>query len=304
MHSHSHVHRRAPIGGEAPGRAFGRRSDPAMFRVLPPGAVPTPMYRVSEYTYEIDFLTNHNSADLEGQVAFLSSTNDNLFFQMTKSPITEYCVERLAAAGGSGGEAGFADYVSCNGPEADPRNDPADPICICNVFPDRMIGLQPSSEMDSACGAVQWASDGSHSSPPCNCTGATGVISKWSTPNRSDYYVGAMPTWLPYFYYQTPAAAYPGAVRFGANYATPRKGECLQDATVGDGGCTWLRAPAARVVWGADLLQRGWNRTAVQHWPLHRYGPNTSRQILTNLPVFKAAFAGLGQLLSPRCCGC
>jgi hypothetical protein len=33
----------------------------------------TRMYRVSEFTYEVDFLANHNSASSEGQVAFLSN---------------------------------------------------------------------------------------------------------------------------------------------------------------------------------------------------------------------------------------
>lgn len=138
------------------------------------------------------------------QVAFLSSTNDNLFFQMAKSPVTAYCVDRTPVP--SGTNEGFAEYVSCNGPEADPRNDPANPICICDVFPDRMIALQSSSEMTAACGEVQWAKDGSHSSPPCNCTGANGVSSKWSTPNISDWFVGRMNSWLPYFYYQTPVS--------------------------------------------------------------------------------------------------
>eukprot|EP00038_Savillea_parva_P028707 m.66612 g.66612 ORF g.66612 m.66612 type:complete len:300 (+) comp8371_c0_seq2:191-1090(+) len=280
------------------------QSDPERFEVLAPSVIPTPIYRVSEYTYDVDFLTNHNSADLEGQVAFLTSTNDNLFFQMSKSPVAVYCVQRLPAPNAPSDNDGFADYVSCNGPEANPRNQPADPICICNVFPDRMIGLENATEMNAACGKVQWASDGTHDSPPCNCTGADGVRSKWSTPNASDYYVGAMPTWLPYFYFQTPAETYPGAVRFGINYATPKKGECSQDAPVGQGGCTWRRDAAATVIWGNDLLNRGWNRTAVNHWPLRMHGPNTTQQILSNLPVFKAALKGVTSLMTHRCCGC
>jgi hypothetical protein len=44
------------------------RSDPEMLRVHSNTTVPTTMYRVSEYTYNVDFLTNHNSADLVGQV--------------------------------------------------------------------------------------------------------------------------------------------------------------------------------------------------------------------------------------------
>jgi hypothetical protein len=153
------------------------------------------------------------------QVAFLSSTNDNLFFQLNKSPVAAYCVERTPIP--SGNNEGFAEYVSCNGPEANPRNDPGDPICICNVFPDRMIALQTAAEMNQACGPVQWASDGSHSSPPCNCTGADGVVSKWSTPNTSDYFVSAMPAWLPYFYFQTPVRCIPSTYPYRTTCAPP-----------------------------------------------------------------------------------
>ena len=50
----------------------------------------TTMYRVSEYINQVDFLDNHNSADFSGQVAFLTSTNDNLFFKLETWPVTEY----------------------------------------------------------------------------------------------------------------------------------------------------------------------------------------------------------------------
>ena len=194
------------------------------------------MYRVSEYTYEIDFLENHNSASRQGQTAFLTSTNDNLFFQLSKSPVTLYCVEHELVEG----ESGYAPYVSCNGqsrralpvrliwthctknkntpafvkptlicipnlgPEADPRNQPADPICICDVYADRMIALQPAAEMDAACGIGIHRPDGTHSNPDCNCTGVgpsnPSTPSKWNVPVASATHIGMMPTWLPYVY--------------------------------------------------------------------------------------------------------
>lgn len=38
-----------------------------------------PSFWGSEYTQEVDFLPNHDSADAVGQAAFLTNTNDNLF---------------------------------------------------------------------------------------------------------------------------------------------------------------------------------------------------------------------------------
>jgi hypothetical protein len=122
-----------------------------------------------------------------GQCAFLTSTNDNLFFQLAKSPVTRYCVEHEDTS-----STGFAPYISCNGPEAKPRNDPADPICICDVYADRMIALQSKTEMDGACGPGVMHSDGTHTNPDCNCTGV-GVgasPSKWAVPTTSYTHIG------------------------------------------------------------------------------------------------------------------
>jgi hypothetical protein len=66
-------------------------SDPVRFRTAGGGTTFIPMYRVSEYTIEIDLLDNHNSASRQGQAAFLTSTNDNDFFKLAAAPITE-CV--------------------------------------------------------------------------------------------------------------------------------------------------------------------------------------------------------------------
>jgi hypothetical protein len=104
----------------------------------------TRMYRVSELTYEIDFLSNHNAADLRGSVAFLSSGSPDGAPAFSKVPVTEYCVEHL--------DSPWAPYVSCNGPEAGNRSTPMDPICICDVYADRMIALESMSTMDYSCG--------------------------------------------------------------------------------------------------------------------------------------------------------
>ena len=112
------------------------------------------MYRVSELTYAVDFLANHDSADLEGQVGFLSSGAADGTPEFAKLPVTEYCVEHV--------DRPFAPYISCNGPEASPRNTPADPTCMCDVYPDRMIALETKATMDRACGPTVELPDGTH----------------------------------------------------------------------------------------------------------------------------------------------
>jgi hypothetical protein len=271
----------------------------------------TTMYRVSEYTYDIDYLRNHDSADLAGSAGFLTSTNDNLFFQLALAPVTQYCVQHVAVSpsAAAGRIAGFAPYTSCNGPEAAPRTHPRDPLCICDVFPDRLIAQQSADQMAAECGAVTWnTTDSTHDSPPCVCANDTAGAnaSKWAVPAAARRFVGAMPVYAPYFYYQYPLSEYPRSTLFGRNYATPKPGACAEGEPIGGGatGCTWRRAPTARIVWGSELLRRGWNNTAVDHWPLHRYGPNQSAQLAHNLPIFAGAFDALQGRLTPRCCGC
>jgi hypothetical protein len=81
----------------------------------------TRVYRVSELIYEVDFLANHDSADLQGQTAFLSSGSADGTPAFARLPVTEYCVEHV--------DRPFAPYISCNGPEASPRRRPTPRAC-------------------------------------------------------------------------------------------------------------------------------------------------------------------------------
>ena len=115
----------------------------------------------------------------------------------------------------------------------------------------------------------------------------------WIEPADSDRYVGQQPVFLPYFYYQAAKAVYPGTQRFGSWYSTPKAGECKGGSALGKDGCTWRMMPRARVVWGADLLSRGWNATYVHHWPLHEFGYNTTAQCLHNAPIMNESYAAM-----------
>ena len=91
-------------------------AEPSAIDGAPPGARSkfTRMYRVSELTYAVDFLANHDSADLEGQIAFLSSGAPDGRPEFSRLPVTEYCVEHL--------DRPFAEYISCwPDRDSDPR---------------------------------------------------------------------------------------------------------------------------------------------------------------------------------------
>ena len=164
---------RARVAGLQAGMEYMLRvsgSDPVRFRTSHPSTAFAELYRVSEYTTEVDFLDNHNSASKEAQIGFLTSTNDNDFFKLAASPVTLYCVEHVNVT-----QVGrFAPYVSCNGPEARPRNDPKDPVCICDVYADRLIAQQPATQMNADCGAPTFNKDGTHSDPTCYCPSPDG----------------------------------------------------------------------------------------------------------------------------------
>ncbi|EDQ84574.1 uncharacterized protein MONBRDRAFT_30128, partial [Monosiga brevicollis MX1] len=200
-------------------------------RTAAPGVTFLSVYRVSEYTTEVDYLANHNSAGLAAQAAFLTNTNSALFFNVSLNPpVTEYCVARQA-------DLDFAPYVSCNGPEAEPRNQPEDPMCICDVWADRMIALQTSTDFQQ-CDPITWGPNHTHDDPACYCFNGTSR-SKWNMEPASQAGLGRSDVFLPFFYYQG----------FGQ---LPEK---QPDK------CSWSTMPGARIVYGNTLLDLGWNAT-------------------------------------------
>ena len=150
------------------------------------------IYRVSEYNDNVDFLPNHDSADLRGQAAFLTNTNSDMFFSFNTSSISRYCVEYAPSDDGG---SGFAPYVSCNGPEGRPfGNIPESPICMCDVHYDRMIAHEKASTLAQAC-----PSPYNYSSGTGGCVCGTG----WPNGNRttvaSARFIGHDPLYLPYY---------------------------------------------------------------------------------------------------------
>ena len=149
------------------------------------------VYRVSEYNDNVDFLPNHDGADIRGQASFLTNTNSEMFFSLNTSSISRYCVEYTP----SSGPGGFAPYVSCNGPEGRPYgNTPEDPICICDAHYDRMIAHENASTLAKACHASY-----NYSSGAGGCVCGDGWPNASRTTAASAQFIGHDPLYLPHY---------------------------------------------------------------------------------------------------------
>ena len=111
-------------------------------------------------------------------------------------------------------------------------------------------------------------------------------------------HVGRAPVYLPYVGNELkPTRHYPASILGGYNYHFPRGGECAEGAGLGTDGCTWRRLPAARLLYGCDLLVSGWNRTFVADTPTDQ------RHTLANVAAFARAARALDALVQPTPCG-
>mmetsp|Transcript_6448 Transcript_6448/g.11882 ORF Transcript_6448/g.11882 Transcript_6448/m.11882 type:complete len:432 (+) Transcript_6448:723-2018(+) len=219
---------------------------------------------------------------------------------LTRSPITEYCIEstpvphRLRVDGWASSD-GWAQYASCNSDETDPfGNQPRNPMCMCWVWDDRMLSMEPKSRIDKQCGGatIPFVDE-----LQCNCS--SNPERRWSIDGTpSELYVGKADLYLPYSYYWTPREHYPQKEKTGSNLSTPKKGKCGEKESLGTDGCTWKRHEVARILWWDWLIEAGWNATYVPDTPGHT---NHTRG---NIAAFKKAVDSLEKHMTPRCCGC
>jgi hypothetical protein len=222
--------------------------------------------RESEFTYEVDYLMNHNSGDVSGDVAFLTMTQGDpsqkgfLNVTLRNATFSIFCVDMLAVqvpdTFTTGGNSSFADYLSCN----DNKN-ASDPLCICDNEIDRVLG---GLDINKGCSRANGSACGMHNFGDdciCNCTK--------SSLQYSNKYTGMMP-----FIGRPGQSLTDGSGQSLANlgrwYSHPKATECREDEEVGsqraDGTeCTWKRRPAARVIRGWEVLDAGWNITSLGH---------------------------------------
>lgn len=232
--------------------------------------------RQSEFTYDVDYLMNHNSGDLGGDTAFIVSSSQDPdqpgFLNVTfrKSVFTLYCLEVLQVivpdTVTTDGDDRFADYLSCND-----NGNATDPQCMCDNYIDR--SLSKAKDQTKFCHS---SSGGpcTHAFRDCHCT-CTDASLKASTQ-----YIGMMPV----YYNQSELLGY--------WYSTPKDAECQETEIVGtvraDGtSCTWKRHPEARVVRGGDALDfGGWNATSSRHG----FGKLDAVQVHQNVQVLRNLF--------------
>eukprot|EP01051_Picozoa_sp_SAG22_P009559 SAG22_NODE_804_length_7097_cov_173.117176_4_plen_453_part_00 len=258
-----------------------------------------------------DFLANHNSGDLDGDVAFLShsgGTGTSNFFDFMTSPRVRYCVEIAKVDLSSVGRTSsyppflkqnetFSDYASCNGfgrGGAPYAPGPPDPLewqnysCLCDNHIDRTFAHQTKAQLCGFCGDC--GGEGGFGMT-CNCSESSLAASR--------QHVGFMPFVLPIpNMWGPPPPPTPGPpikpMGYGGWYHFPSGGKCPDDGTpVGTDGCTWRRAPRAHMLYGQDLLDAGWNATSA-------VGRTGDGIIAGNK---KAVQASVGKLTS-KCCGC
>jgi len=249
-------------------------SDPVFLRTTGNGATKfLQMYRISEHQnandQEVDFLSNHDSGSAAGDVAFVTAAGTHFVQDYNTSVITQYCVEMVNQYPDQ--SKPFADYVSCNGPDAlggaawvnphlkmsSARVEPnMTYTCVCDNLIDRVIGHQNFTE---ACGSKP---DKGHHGGTCNCTAASLA--------RSAERVGRLNIFLPWmcgrdFEHVGDGTCYIN-IAFGQWFSTPTASQCPEGEPIGSLSrngqpCTWRRGASARIVRGAELLNAGWNHT-------------------------------------------
>jgi hypothetical protein len=218
--------------------------------------------------------------------------------------MTRYCVEVMNTTvantttttfEGSPVASPYSDYRSTNAPWAFSQYGDAGLIPYgeytpgteysswCDLVPDRYIGhLSRASILAAACNT-------NASSPTfmlCRCSVASSHASRT--------YTGMMPIGLPLIPSPVVPGVYPGSsgVEIGRWFSLPAGARCPLGAKVGDGGCTWQRAPLAHSIYWAELRALGWNLTSFNVSAPGAHQPVA--QTLTNVEIFKRAWRSKG----------
>eukprot|EP00040_Diaphanoeca_grandis_P041862 m.263656 g.263656 ORF g.263656 m.263656 type:complete len:440 (+) comp51514_c0_seq1:109-1428(+) len=233
------------------------------------------VWRLSEFTTNVDYLGNHDSADRAGSSLLLTvlaqyvalvgelPLHDSwLGSSSSDAVITTYCVDALKPPVPGNvttrGSVNFADYLSCNN-----QADKSLPNCTCAVAADRQWGrvaLKPSCHL----GPTKLPCPTSGANCECDCSDRGSSLSA--------QYTGMIPVF---------AADDEDSTPIGKWYSHPLRAECSgkqplgsqkQDGTI----CTWKLRPHARVMRGWQLYSAGLNSTNMNCNPTAGIGANCS----------------------------
>jgi len=235
------------------------------------------VYRENSYSELPDFLDDHNSADFAGEFAMYGP-----MAVIGQHPITRYCVELLdvtltgimtTTTTGRPVSSPYADYLSCMGGD-----------CLCQNLVDRMLARQPAEQIQPACPGLAETS-------LCTCNESGLAVSR--------KYTGMTVVPLPFGFNFNQANGsvlpdgYPPPFHLPASgqwYSHPVSSRCPPGAQVGDGGCTWRRAPLSHSVYTVDLADMGLNVTIKQSGHSMWVDESVSQQ---DLDVGRRAFGAM-----------
>ena len=251
-----------------------------------------------------DFLDNHDSGDVGGDGALASllgavGSNGTIWWP---GPFTRYCVEVLNTTvantttttfESSPVASPYADYVSTNPPWTLPSFNPqyaeytqgAEYWSYCDLLGDRYFGHQTRATILAAACNTNASSPSFDPYMICRCSAESASASREFT--------GMMPIGLP-ISLSSPVVpgVYPGSLpgfSVGRWFSHPARGRCPLGARVGDGGCTWQRAPVAHSIYWEELRALGWNTTGSMEVPIPGKQQPIS-QTLGNVEIFKRAW--------------
>lgn len=216
-------------------------------------------YRISERTVEVDYMAAHDSGDLLGDAGLItgiaqyeamygpgSLSGSWLGIELEAVAIQRGCIEALPPdlPGNvtTGGDPGFADYLSCNAVPCGPY-----PGCGCTAAIDRLWGnldVSPPICHDPTKGKgakCTRETDAGGFLGPCDCECDAALF------NSSQFYTGMMPIYLE------------GNAQVGRWYSSPYITYCPPGTPLGfitgyGVPCTWRQRPFTRIVRGWQLL--------------------------------------------------
>ena len=259
-----------------------------------------------------DFLDNHDSGDYGGVGGLVSMSvmnHQSITKKRLDTPITRYCVEVLNATisdtttttqGASPTASPYADYRSTNPLWYMWQLSPFRPLIKygeqipgaeywswCELYTDRNLGQLPFDHVECC--------DSNSSSPTfqsCHacCSNASAAASR--------RHVGMAPFGLPMYTFPPSLGFYPNQVHpIGRWFSHPAGSRCPLGAAVGDGGCTWQRAPLSHSVYMGELIgARGMNRSAVGFNASGFGEVQPPAQTRFNVDVFREVWARKGLL--------
>jgi hypothetical protein len=247
-------------------------------------------WRISEYSSEVDYVEQHDGADIGGSV-FLTTALAQFEYvagslalhdswtggSVSNSVNTAFCIDALKpdkpGTVTTRGSKLFSDYQSCNN-----QADKSQPVCSCALAVDRQWARLPLTACHKKLTKTP-CTGSANETCVCKCSAEAAAL--------SNQYIGMEPVFAIDSADEDP---------IGYWYSYPIAAVCHEKETLGsvrpDGSkCTWKRRPLARVIHGWQLFPAGMNATGLRGDPAAGLGPEAAplgSQIKQNMAVYRS----------------